>query len=59
MTLYNMAYALYMLDDKGYRHTVRIRNTYFLSLGNNCYSKAPQFYVIRILLILFLNSCLV
>jgi hypothetical protein len=37
-----------MLDNRGYRHTFRIRNTYCLFDGKIGYANAPQCYVICI-----------
>jgi len=52
----NMVQAHCMLDDYGYKHTLRLCNTYCFSSGNNGYANAPQYYVIRTLPVLLQNG---
>jgi hypothetical protein len=47
----NMAHALYMLGNKGYRNTLRIRNIIGFHY-NSGYTDAPQCNVIRTLAVL-------
>jgi len=42
----NMAHAKCMLDNKRYKHTLRICNTYSFSPSNNGYKNAPQYYAL-------------
>jgi hypothetical protein len=51
-----MAHAHCMLDTLGYKHTVRICNTYFFNCNNGC-TPVPQCYVIRTLTVLLYISC--
>ena len=44
---HNMAHAHCILDDKGYRHKLRLRNTYCIFIGNKGYANAPQYYVYK------------
>ena len=37
-------YALFLLDSVGYKHTLRVYNTYCFFHGNNGCTKAPQCY---------------
>ena len=48
----NTVHALCMLDEYGYRHTLRIWSTYCFCYGNNCYTRAPQFCVVLTLSVL-------
>jgi hypothetical protein len=44
-----------MLDNLGYRHTLRVCNNYFLLFhSKNAYAKAPECYVTHILTVLCL-----
>ena len=42
----NMAHAHYVLDNKGYKLTLRICNTYCLSTTNNVCTNAPHCYAV-------------
>jgi len=50
---YNMVHVLCMLDNWGYRHTLRIYNT-FAFPGQNGYTKVPECYV-RMYIAVFLT----
>ena len=54
-----MTHARLMLDTQGYKHTLRVCNTYSFFHCNSGYTKAPQRYVIRTLPVFFTvyNTC--
>jgi hypothetical protein len=43
----DMVYARCMLDNQGYKHILRICNTYCFFNCNNGFTKVPKCYVIR------------
>jgi len=47
------AHANCTLDNKGYKHMLRIYNTYSFSTSKKGYTDAPQYYVMRTLTVLF------